>query len=43
MNAAWLHGVRDLLDWVLGERAASPLGQRVARLPTVHDLEYEDL
>ena len=25
MNAAWLRGVRDLLDWVLGERAASPL------------------
>ena len=43
MNAAWLRGVRDLLDWVLGERAASPLGQQVASLPAVHDLDYEDL
>lgn len=25
MNAAWLYGVRDLLQRVLGERAASPL------------------
>jgi hypothetical protein len=43
MHAAWLRGVRDLLDWVLGDRVTSPLGQQVAGLPTVHDLEYEDL
>jgi hypothetical protein len=42
MNAAWLRGVRDLLDWVLGERAASPLRCRVVGLPTVYDLTYED-
>lgn len=41
MNAAWLRGVRDLLDWVLGERGTSPLGQRVVGLPTVLDLDYE--
>jgi hypothetical protein len=41
MNAAWLRGVRDLLEWVLGERAASPLCGRVG-LPTVYDLTYED-
>ena len=43
MNAAWLRGVRDLLDWVLGARVRSPLGQHVANLPTAHDLDYEDL
>src|SRR6266568_1038686 len=43
MNAAWLRGVRDLLDWVLGGRVLSPLGQRVANLPTALDLDYEDL
>ena len=43
MNAAWLRGVRDLLDWVLGARVLSPLGQRVAGLPTALDLDYEDL
>ena len=43
MNAAWLRGVRDLLDWVLGERATSPLGQQVAGLPAVMDLDYDDL
>jgi hypothetical protein len=42
MNAAWLRGVRDLLDWVLGDRPASPLGGRVVGLPTVYDLTYED-
>ncbi|SRR5579859_5481864 len=41
MNAAWLRGVRDLLDWVLGERSASPLCGRVG-LPTAYDLTYED-
>jgi hypothetical protein len=43
MHAAWLRGVRDLLDWILGDRATSPLGQQMAGLPTVHDLEYEGL
>jgi hypothetical protein len=43
MHAAWLRGVRDLLDWVLGDRVASPLGQQVVGLPAVHDLEHEDL
>jgi hypothetical protein len=43
MNAAWLRGVRDLLDWVFGERATSPLGQRTAELPTALDLDYEVL
>jgi hypothetical protein len=42
MNAAWLRGVRDLLDWVLGERAASPLCRRSVGLPTTYDLTYED-
>jgi hypothetical protein len=42
MNAAWLRGVRDLLDWVLGERADSPLGGRTIGLPAKHDLTYED-
>ncbi len=43
MNAAWLRGVRDLLDWILGERAVSPLGQRAADLPIALDLDHEDL
>jgi hypothetical protein len=42
MNAAWLRGVRDLLDWVLGERAASPLRRRLVGLPSTYDLTYED-
>jgi hypothetical protein len=42
MHAAWLRGVRDLLDWVLGDRVTSPLGQQVAGPHTVHDLEHED-
>ena len=25
MHAAWLRGVRDLLDWVLGDRPTAPL------------------
>jgi hypothetical protein len=43
MHTAWLRGVRDLLDWVLGDCVASPLGQQVVGLPSVHDLEHEDL
>jgi len=42
MNAAWLRGVRDLLGWVLGERAVSPLCGRTVGLPTVYDLTFED-
>jgi hypothetical protein len=42
MNAAWLRGVRDLLDWVLGDRPASPLCGRIVGLPMVYDLTYED-
>src|ERR1022692_4850095 len=42
MNAAWLRGVRDLFDWVLGERAASPLCGRTVELPAVYDLTFED-
>ena len=30
MHATWLRGVRDLLDWVLGDRVTSPLGQGLA-------------
>jgi hypothetical protein len=41
MHAAWLHGVRDLLEWVLGERSVSPFGQRLASLPVVADLDRE--
>jgi hypothetical protein len=43
MHAAWLRGVCDLLDWILGDRASSPFGQRVTGLPTIQDLEHEDL
>jgi hypothetical protein len=42
MDAAWCQGVRDLLDWVLGERADSPLSGRIVGLPAVHDLTFED-
>jgi hypothetical protein len=43
MNAAWLRGVCDLLDWVLGDRSTSPLGQQVSSLPTASDLVHEDV
>jgi hypothetical protein len=42
MNAAWLRGVRDLLEWVLGERDTSPLCQRDTGSPSAYDLTYED-
>lgn len=42
MNAAWLRGVRDLLDWVLGYRESSPLCGWSVALPSVCDLNYED-
>jgi hypothetical protein len=41
MNAAWLRGVRDLLTWVLGERAAAPLSERAVGMPATYDLAYE--
>jgi hypothetical protein len=43
MNAAWLTGVCDILEWILGERPESPFGQRLATLPTAPDLDYEGL
>lgn len=43
MNAAWQRGVRDLLDWVLGDRPASPLSGRIVGLPTVRDLSAEEI
>jgi hypothetical protein len=42
MNAAWLRGVRDILTWVLGETATSPICQRTVGLPTTYDLTYEE-
>jgi hypothetical protein len=42
MDGAWCQGVRDLLDWVLGERAGSPLFGRAIGLPSRYDLTYED-
>ncbi len=42
MNAAWLRGVRDLLDWVLGDTAAAPLCGRSVGLPSTSHLHYED-
>jgi hypothetical protein len=40
--AAWLRGVHDLLDWILGERPATPLCHRTVQLPTVDDLTFEE-
>jgi hypothetical protein len=42
MNAAWQRGVRDLLDWVLGDRPDAPLTRRIVGLPTVDELSYEE-
>jgi len=42
MKAAWLRGIRDQLDWVLGDRPDSPLCRRTVGLPTVYDLTYEE-
>ena len=42
MNAAWLRGVRDLLDWVLGDTATAPLCGRSVGLPSTSHLHYED-
>jgi hypothetical protein len=42
MNAAWLRGVRDLLDWVVGDRPTAPLSGRAMTLPTAYDLTHEE-
>jgi len=42
MNAAWQRGVRDLLDWVLGDRPDGPLTARAVGMPPVHELSYEE-
>jgi hypothetical protein len=42
MDTAWLGGVADLLDWVLGDRPAAPLSGHATGLPTAYDLTYED-
>ena len=42
MNAAWLRGVRDLLDWVLGDRPTAPLSGRSVNLPMAYDLTHEE-
>jgi hypothetical protein len=38
MNAVWLRGVRDLLNWVLGEDYVSPLRKQFVVRPPVTDL-----
>jgi hypothetical protein len=42
MDAAWIRGVKDLLEWVLGERPSSPLCHRAIQLPSVYDLTFEE-
>ena len=42
MNAAWLRGVRDLLNWVLGDRSDSPLCGRTIQRPALSELDFED-
>ena len=42
MNAAWLCAVRDLLDWVLGDRPTPPLSGRTVHSPTAYDLTHEE-
>jgi hypothetical protein len=42
MNATWQRGVRDLLDWVLGDRSDGPLTGIAVGMPAVHDLSYEE-
>ena len=38
MNAAWLQGVRDLLNWVLGDEYVSPLRNRFMVRPPLDPL-----
>jgi hypothetical protein len=42
VRVAWLRGIRDQLDWVLGDRPESPLCHRTVGLPAVYDLTYEE-
>ena len=42
MNAAWLQGVRDLLNWVLGEHYVSPLRNRFMVRPPLDNLSIEE-
>lgn len=42
MNAAWIRGVRDLLDWVLGDRPTAPFSRLAVNRPAAYDLGYED-
>lgn len=42
MNAAWLRGVRDLLNWVLGDRDNSPLRGVVVHQPPLCELDFEE-
>lgn len=42
MNAAWLRGIRDLFDWVLGDRDVSPLRGRTLAEPPLQELDLED-
>ena len=42
MNTAWLRAVRDLLDWVLGDRPTAPLSGRAMDPPTAYDLTLEE-
>jgi hypothetical protein len=42
MNATWLCAVRDLLDWVLGDRPTAPLSGRTVHPPTAYDLTHEE-
>ena len=42
MNVAWLQGVRDLLNWVLGDKHVSPLRNRFVVRPALDYLTFED-
>ena len=42
MNAAWLRGVRDLLNWVLGDEYTSPLCNRFIVRPPPDYLVFEE-
>jgi hypothetical protein len=42
MNAAWLQGVRDLLNWVLGDEYISPLRNRFMVRPPLDHLAFEE-
>jgi hypothetical protein len=42
MNTTWLRAVRDLLDWVLGDRSTAPLSGRTVNPPTAYKLTHEE-